>query len=120
MEPMLASAGVILSRRCVQQKQSSDDRQPCLGNPCPKGPESTLTENVASPFHAEPGQVAVASTLDAITSDRPYRAAQSLQYAREEIERWWGRQFDPEVVKVFLEMPENTWVDLRKQIGTQT
>jgi response regulator RpfG family c-di-GMP phosphodiesterase len=63
--------------------------------------------------------VAVASTLDAITSDRPYRAAQSLQYAREEIESWWGRQFDPEVVKVFLEMPENTWVDLRKQIGAQ-
>ncbi len=64
--------------------------------------------------------VAVASALDAITSDRPYRAAQSLQYAREEIERWWGRQFDPEVVKVFLEMPENIWVDLRKKIGAQT
>jgi HD-GYP domain-containing protein (c-di-GMP phosphodiesterase class II) len=64
--------------------------------------------------------VSVASALDAITSDRPYRAAQSLQYAREEIERWWGKQFDPEVVKVFLEMPENTWVDLRRQIGTQT
>src|ERR1700730_5871858 len=59
MEPMLASAGVILSRRCVQQKQSSDDRQPCLGNPCPKGPESTLTENVASPFHAEPTQLCI-------------------------------------------------------------
>ena len=37
----------------------------------------------------------VADTLDAITSDRPYRPAQSLQAAREEIERWSGKQFDP-------------------------
>ena len=34
---------------------SSDDRPPCLKNPRPEGAESTLTENVASPFHAEPG-----------------------------------------------------------------
>src|SRR3984957_6713738 len=32
----------------------------------------------------------VADTLDAITSNRPYRAAQTLQAAREEIERWSG------------------------------
>src|SRR5256712_9142617 len=31
---------------------------------------------------------AVADTLDAITSDRPYRPAQSLSAAREEIKRW--------------------------------
>jgi putative nucleotidyltransferase with HDIG domain len=59
---------------------------------------------------------AVADTLDAITSDRPYRPAQSLQAAREEIERWGGRQFDPEVVKVFLEMPDKIWEDLRREI----
>ena len=28
----------------------------CLENPRPAGAESTLTENVASPFHAEPRQ----------------------------------------------------------------
>ena len=61
----------------------------------------------------------MADTLDAITSDRPYRPAQSLHAAREEIERWAGRQFDPEVVKIFLTMPENIWGDLRKQIGAQ-
>ena len=33
---------------------------------------------------------AVADTLDAITSDRPYRAAQSIQAAREEIAQWGG------------------------------
>ena len=61
----------------------------------------------------------VADTLDAITSDRPYRPAQSLQAAREEIERWSGKQFDPQVVKVFLTMPENIWGDLRRQIGAE-
>ena len=62
---------------------------------------------------------AVADTLDAITSDRPYRSRQSDAAARKEIEDWSGRQFDPEVVKVFLAMPENIWEDLRKQIGNQ-
>src|SRR5205807_92936 len=56
----------------------------------------------------------VADTLDAITSDRPYRPAQTLTAARIEIEKWSGRQFDPEVVKTFLSMPENIWGDLRK------
>lgn len=60
--------------------------------------------------------VAVANTLDSITSDLPYRPAQSLGAARAEIQRWAGRQFDPEIVKVFLEMPDNIWTDLRKHI----
>jgi putative nucleotidyltransferase with HDIG domain len=64
--------------------------------------------------------VAVANTLDAITSDRPYRQAQSLAAARAEIQRWSGRQFDPEVVKLFLDMDENVWGDLRKEIERQT
>jgi cyclic di-GMP phosphodiesterase len=61
----------------------------------------------------------IADTMDAITSDRPYRPAQSLQAAREEIQRWAGRQFDPEIVKVFVEIPDNIWEDLRKQIDSQ-
>jgi HD-GYP domain-containing protein (c-di-GMP phosphodiesterase class II) len=61
----------------------------------------------------------VADTLDAITSDRPYRAAQTIQVAREEVERFSGRQFDPEVVHVFLEMPDTIWEDLRKEINSQ-
>src|ERR1700734_3685123 len=59
---------------------------------------------------------AVADTLDAITSDRPYRAKRSIAEARTEIEKWSGRQFDPEVVTAFLSMPENIWADLRKDI----
>ncbi|HMH01782.1 MAG TPA: HD domain-containing phosphohydrolase [Terriglobales bacterium] len=62
---------------------------------------------------------AVADTLDAITSDRPYRPAQTLTAAREEIQRWAGRQFDPDVVKMFLSMPENIWDDLRKEINSR-
>ena len=62
----------------------------------------------------------VADTLDAITSDRPYRPAQSVKAAKEEIERWSGRQFDPDVVKAFLSMPDNIWEDLRREIDAQS
>src|SRR5438874_5005495 len=61
----------------------------------------------------------IADTLDAITSNRVYRPAQPYSAARDEIERWSGRQFDPEVVQVFLKMPENIWSDLRKNIESQ-
>ncbi len=49
----------------------------------------------------------------------PTGAAQSLQVAREEIEKLAGRQFDPEIVKVFLEMPDKIWEELRKEIDGQ-
>jgi cyclic di-GMP phosphodiesterase len=61
----------------------------------------------------------IADTLDAMTSNRPYRAAQPLSAAREEIRVWAGRQFDPDVVDVFLGMPENIWSDLRRDIDAQ-
>ena len=61
----------------------------------------------------------VADTLDAITVDRVYRPKQTYQAARDEIKRWSGRQFDPDVVNAFLEMPEKLWEDLRKDIDAQ-
>jgi len=61
----------------------------------------------------------VADTLDAITVDRVYRPKQSYKAAREEIMKWSGRQFDPDVVKVFLEIPETLWEDLRRDIDAQ-
>jgi len=61
----------------------------------------------------------LADTLDAITSNRPYRAAQTVEAAREEIERWAGRQFDPEIVRTFMSMDKNIWSDLRKEIDAQ-
>lgn len=51
----------------------------------------------------------LADTLDAITSDRPYRAGQSFEEARLEIERHSGSQFDPNLVEVFLEIPKEKW-----------
>ncbi len=59
---------------------------------------------------------AIADTLDAITSDRPYRKASSFPEAREEIARCSGRQFDPEIVKVFLCMPVERWAEMRAEV----
>jgi len=56
IEPMLSSAGANPLALCTARKKPSDDRPPCLENPRPEGAEPTLTENVASPFHAEPKQ----------------------------------------------------------------
>ena len=46
---------------------------------------------------------AVADTLDAMTSDRPYRRRGSWEEAGAEIRRQSGRQFDPTVVEAFRE-----------------
>jgi diguanylate cyclase (GGDEF)-like protein len=45
----------------------------------------------------------VADVLDAITSDRPYRAARTWDEAAAEILAGRGRQFDPDVVDAFRE-----------------
>ena len=59
---------------------------------------------------------AIADTLDAITSDRPYRRGRSFEEAREEIARCSGEQFDPAIVEVFLGMPASRWRELRAEI----
>jgi len=63
---------------------------------------------------------AVADTLDAMTSDRPYRRALTFAAAREEIMRESGRQFDPEVVSAFLGIDAGIWSKLRIRGGTPT
>jgi HD-GYP domain-containing protein (c-di-GMP phosphodiesterase class II) len=45
---------------------------------------------------------AVIDTLDAITSDRPYRKSLPFDAARAEITRQCGIQFDPQAVEVFV------------------
>jgi len=45
---------------------------------------------------------AVADTLDAMTSDRPYRRATTFESAVAEIRRCASSQFDPEVVRAFM------------------
>jgi putative nucleotidyltransferase with HDIG domain len=61
----------------------------------------------------------IADTLDAMTSDRPYRKAQSFDAARKEIQLWAGKQFDPRIVDIFLKMPDTIWEDLRREIQEQ-
>ena len=63
---------------------------------------------------------AVADTFDAITSDRPYRAAQSIPSARREIQKHSGHQFDPRVVETFLSIPETLWLSLREEIDSKS
>src|ERR1039458_464783 len=63
-EPMLSSAGANPLALGTEWKQSSDDRPPCLENPRPEGAESTLTENAASPFHAEPRHLRYETTIE--------------------------------------------------------
>jgi putative nucleotidyltransferase with HDIG domain len=60
---------------------------------------------------------AVADTLDAMISDRPYRKAMPISAAREEIQRYSGRQFDPRVVQVFMSQPDRVWLALHEKIG---
>ncbi|MDR3726800.1 MAG: response regulator [Terracidiphilus sp.] len=62
---------------------------------------------------------AIADTLDAITSDRPYRKGRSFDAAREEILRCSGTQFDPAVVEAFLKIPTELWQELRAEITNQ-
>ncbi len=59
----------------------------------------------------------IADTLDAMTSDRPYRLALPFSTAREEIIRQAGRQFDPEVVEAFLRIAESEFSRIRHAQG---
>ena len=60
---------------------------------------------------------AVADTLDALTSDRPYRPASTLAYAREVISAAAGTQFDPEVVAAFDDVPDAEFDRIRLETG---
>ena len=56
---------------------------------------------------------AVADTLDAMTSDRPYRRALPWSVAYDEIRRESGQQFDPKVVEAFFTIPSGVWEEIR-------
>lgn len=48
--------------------------------------------------------VRVADAFDAITNVRPYKAAQSVEWALAELARCAGTQFDPELVRLFEDL----------------
>ena len=66
------------------------------GKGYPQGLKSTA-------IPVEGRMLAIVDTFDAITSNRPYRAGQSTKKALQEIKKNAGTQFDPQLVKVFIE-----------------
>jgi putative nucleotidyltransferase with HDIG domain len=62
---------------------------------------------------------AVADTLDAMTSDRPYRKGTTMANAIAEIQRCTHTQFDPEVVRAFLDIGEAGLVRIKQEIAAE-
>lgn len=58
--------------------------------------------------------ISVADSFDAMTSDRAYRKAMSFQQAKQEIIKFSNIQFDPSVVKVFLEIIDSDTPSINK------
>jgi putative nucleotidyltransferase with HDIG domain len=81
------------------------------GSGYPSGLKGTEIVIGARVFHA-------VDTLDAITSDRPYRKARPFDDARTEIVRCSGTQFDPAVVDAFLAVPAEEWERIRLDVET--
>jgi response regulator RpfG family c-di-GMP phosphodiesterase len=53
--------------------------------------------------------------MDAMITDRPYRTATNYEAARDEIMRCSGSQFDPVVVKYFLQVLPEQWEEVRER-----
>ena len=60
---------------------------------------------------------AVADALDAITTERPYRIAQSFAAARKSITAATGTQFDPDVVEALASVSDEALERIRREIG---
>ena len=58
---------------------------------------------------------AIADALDALTSDRCYRAARSVSFARVELHRAAGAHFDPFVLRLFDRIPDAGFEAVRRQ-----
>ena len=59
---------------------------------------------------------ALADALDALTSDRPYRAAVGIAQARDVIESTDG-QFDPAVLAAFATIPDERFDEIRRALA---
>lgn len=76
------------------------------GNGYPKG-----LKGLEIPLHAR--ILAVADSFDAMTSNRPYRKRKFAGEAIAELKKCAGTQFDPEIVKAFI----NVWQEQNEEVG---
>ncbi len=65
--------------------------------------------------------IKICDAIDAMLSDRPYRRALSVDQAREELLRFAGSQFDPQIVDVVIreKLLESHYQDCLRQKGDQ-
>ena len=66
-----------------------------------------------------PGELrsAVADAFGAMTTDRPYRKALSVHKAIEELSKYSGMQFDPDVVEIFVSILHEKGILKNKERG---
>jgi HD-GYP domain-containing protein (c-di-GMP phosphodiesterase class II) len=60
---------------------------------------------------------AIVDTMDAMTSDRPYRKALSFDAALAEIRACSGTQFDPTISEAFLSIPAEQWIAIHDSVN---
>lgn len=51
--------------------------------------------------------VRIADAFDAMTHPRPYQPARAIEWALEELARYAGTQFDPELARLFIDQVRN-------------
>ena len=76
-------------------------------------PDGLAGENIPIPARV----FAVADTLDALTTDRPYRAASTWAQARLVIREQAGTQFDPAIVAAYETVPDDAFARIREGLG---
>ena len=68
------------------------------------------------PLHAR--IILIADTFDAMTTTRPYRKGRAEEFAYKELMQFSGRQFDPQLVQIFLKA-HPTWDKIEEEITEQ-
>jgi putative two-component system response regulator len=58
----------------------------------------------------------IADAIDAMTSDRPYQKALPFETAANELIHFSGKQFDPEIIAVFVKTGLNFWIEEKQKI----